>query len=144
MCLITLLSCHNSFSAKAGRGSGPVLPYESSSRNVMCTYNARDFVHNSVPQSHSPNYVFRTSTRDVEKLIKEDQIDSSLVKHTVPQSMEGKVSPGIAPDLNSNPYQQQSQPSQFNDPMQIDPKLLQVQSQLGAVGAGAVNFTTRS
>lgn len=110
----------------------------------MGTYNARDYVHNSVPQSLSPNYVFRTNTRDVDKLIKEDQIDSSLVKSTVPQPVEGKVSPGITPDMNSNPYQQQGQASQFNEPMQIDSKLLQVQSQLGAVGAGAVNFTTRS
>lgn len=101
------------------------------------------YVHNSVPQSLSPNYTFRTNTRDVEKLTKEDKVDSSLVKHAVPQSAEGKVSPGIAPDMNSNPYQQ-GQSSQFSDPMQIDSKLLQVQSQLGAVGAGAVNFTTRS
>ncbi|XP_074358507.1 mitogen-activated protein kinase 18-like isoform X1 [Apium graveolens] len=128
----------------AGRGSGPVLPYESSSRNVVGTYSSRDYVHNSLPQSLSPNYVFRNNTRDVDKPIKEDQIDSSVVKHTIPQPMEGKVSPGITPDMNSNPYQQQGQASQFNDPMQIDSKLLQVQSQLGAVGAGAVNFTTRS
>lgn len=141
LCNVFTILC----SANAGRGSGPVLPYESSSsRNVMGTYNARDHVHNSVPQSLSPNYVFRTNTRDVEKLDKEDKLDSSLAKHSVPRSMERKVSPGLAPDMNTNPYQQQGQASQFNDPMQIDSKLIQVQSHLEAVGGGTVNFTTRS
>lgn len=90
-----------------GRSAGPVLPYNISSRNVMGAYDARAYVQNPVlPLSHSPSYFFRTSTRNIENPVTEDKIDSSFVKQSHPQSMPGNVSPGVAIDLNTNPYYQ--------------------------------------
>lgn len=105
----------------------------------MGTYDTRAYVQNAVlPRSLSPRYVFRTSAGNQENHVREGKIDSSLIKQLPPQSMPGKASPVMAMGLNTNPYiQQQGQAGQFSDQMSIDSKLLQAQSQFGAVGAAA-------
>ncbi|PON69800.1 Serine/threonine protein kinase [Parasponia andersonii] len=117
--------------AKPGRVVGLVLPIENG-RNVKEAYDPR--VRNTIlPQAVSPHCFFRTHTANQEKS------DSSLIKvqaHSPQLNMAAKQSPVMVIDLNTNPYYQ-PQPK-VDQLTAIDTKLIQVQSQFGAVGAAAV------
>ncbi|XP_021287680.1 mitogen-activated protein kinase 19 [Herrania umbratica] len=123
--------------AKPGRVIGSVIPYENG-KNVKDGYNAKIFYRNAVlpPQNVSPQCFLRTGTPNQEK--------SGIQAGRDPQaklqsSMAAKPSPGMVVDINSNPYYQpQAKAEQLNDRLPIDTKLLQAQSQFGAVGAAAV------
>ncbi|PON98564.1 Serine/threonine protein kinase [Trema orientale] len=117
--------------AKPGRVVGPVLPIENG-RNVKEAYDPR--VRNTIlPQAVSPHCFFQTHTANQEKS------DSSLVKvqaHSPQLNMAAKQSPVMVIDLNTNPYYQ-PQPK-VDQLTAIDTKLIQAQSQFGAVGAAAI------
>lgn len=119
---------------------GPVLPYESSgSINGSC--DSRVFVRNGIipPQGISPHYINRNNTVNQEKPGPEVSRDSAQY------SKPAKPSPQMAMDVNTNPYYHQPKvkSSQLNDQIAINAKLLQEQSQLGAIGAAAVAAVAR-
>ncbi|KAI4323086.1 hypothetical protein L6164_022721 [Bauhinia variegata] len=120
--------------AKPGRVVGPVLPYENE-RPIKASYDPRFFYPNGgvLPQAVSPHCFFRTHTANPEKTMSETRKDLSQGnKH----QQQGNVPARPAIDLNTNPYFQQAK---INEPITtIDAKLLQAQSQFGAVGAAAV------
>lgn len=126
--------------AKPGRVVGPVLPYESSG-NVNGSCDSRVFVRNGIipPQGISPHYINRNNTVNQEKSVPEVSRDSA--QYTKP----AKPSPQMAMDVNTNPYYHQPKvkSSQLNDQIAINAKLLQEQSQLGAIGAAAVAAAAR-
>ena len=119
--------------AKPGRVVGSVIPYENG-KNVKDGYDAKIFYRNAVlpQQSVSPHCFLKTGTTNQEK--------SGIQAELQPQlSMVAKPAPGMVVDMNSNPYYQpQAKAEQLNDRLAIDAKLLQAQSQFGAVGAAAV------
>ncbi|KAH7512748.1 hypothetical protein FEM48_Zijuj12G0123300 [Ziziphus jujuba var. spinosa] len=123
--------------AKPGRVVGPVLPYESG-RSMKETYEPRIYRNSILPsQAVSPHCFFRTHTANQEKSVVDIQRDSSQAKRqpeTQLFNMAAKPASGI--DVNPNPYYQtQTKVDQLNA---IDAKLLQAQTQFGAVGAAAV------
>lgn len=126
--------------AKPGRVVGPVLPYESSG-NVNGSCDSRVFVRNGIipPQGISPHYINRNNTVNQEKSGPEVSRDSAQY------SKPAKPSPQMAMDVNTNPYYHQPKvkSSQLNDQIAINAKLLQEQSQLGAIGAAAVAAAAR-
>lgn len=127
------------YTAKPGRVVGPVMPYESG-RSMKGTYEPGIY-RNSIlpPQVVSPHCFFRTHTANQEKSAEEIQRDSSQAKRqpeTQQFNMAAKPAPGMAVDMNPNPYYQtQTKVDQLNA---IDAKLLQAQTRFGAVGAAAV------
>lgn len=125
------------FPAKPGRVVGPVLPYESG-QNINGSYDSRVFSRNGIipPQGISPHYVNRTNTVNQEKSRPEVGREYNTA---------AKPSPQMAIDINSNPYYHQPQvkSSQLNDQIAMNAKLLQEQSQLGAIGAAAVAAAAR-
>ncbi|XP_044473789.1 mitogen-activated protein kinase 19 [Mangifera indica] len=127
--------------AKPGRVVGPVAPYENG-RNVKDTYDARTVYRNAVlpPQAFSPHCFLRTNSLNQEKSGVETGMGSSHVKPESEQySMAAKPVPSMSVDINTNPYHQpQAKVDQLTDRITIDAKLLQAQSQFGAVGAAAV------
>lgn len=131
--------------AKPGRVIGSVVPYENG-RNIKDSYDARISYRNAVlvPQNVSPHYFFRTNnTLNQEKagVVAEAGKDPSTVKAKQQQCVMGaKPVHGLPIDINSNPYYHQSQAKleQLNERITIDAKLLQAQTQFGAVGAAAV------
>ncbi|XP_059661388.1 mitogen-activated protein kinase 19-like [Cornus florida] len=124
--------------AKPGRVVGPVLPYESG-RNISNTYDARVAVRNTVPpQAISPNYFLRTNAVNQKKPGAEAERDSAQIKQP-PQCNLAKQATGMTIDNNSNNrYQPSRKAGQFNDQIMIDAKLVQAQSQFGAISAAAV------
>ena len=85
------------------------------------------------PQAVSPHCFFRTHTAN------QDKSDSSQVKVQAqsPQfNMAAKQSPVMVIDMNTNPYYQPQ--TKVDQLTAIDTKILQAQSQFGAVGAAAV------
>ncbi|KAK2638616.1 hypothetical protein Ddye_026411 [Dipteronia dyeriana] len=127
--------------AKPGRVVGSsIAPYENS-RNIKDTYDARILYKNAIlpPQNVSPHCFFRTNTVNREKSGLEVGKDSSHVKLEQQCIVAAKPVHGIPIDVNSNPYYQpQAKLDQLNDRITIDAKLLQAQTQFGAVGAAAV------
>ena len=120
--------------AKPGRVVGPVLPYENG-RNLKDTLTSIA----TLPQSVSPNCIFRTNTISQEKSTTEALKDSSQDKQPSPQSnMATKPAPVTGIDININPYQPQPKADQLNQRIAIDLKLLQAQSQFSAIGTPAV------
>ncbi|EXC11699.1 Mitogen-activated protein kinase 19 [Morus notabilis] len=119
--------------AKPGRVVGPVLPYENG-RNTKETYDPR--MRNGIlPQAVSPHCFFRTHTTNQEK----SGLETSQLKpqsQTEQLNVAGKQSPSMVIDVNTNPYYRQQQ--KVDQLSAIDAKLLQAQSQFGAVGAAAV------
>jgi len=72
------------------------------------------------------------------KATSETYKDMSQGKHQL-SSQQCSMPARPAIDLNTNPYYQQGKRDHLNDPVgSIDAKLLQAQSQFGAVGAAAV------
>jgi len=72
------------------------------------------------------------------KATSETYKDISQGKHQL-SSQQCSMPARPAIDLNTNPYYQQGKRDHLNDPVgSIDAKLLQAQSQFGAVGAAAV------
>lgn len=113
---------------------GPVLPYENG-RNLKDTLTSIA----TLPQSVSPNCIFRTNTISQEKSTTEALKDSSQDKQPSPQSnMATKPAPVTGIDININPYQPQPKADQLNQRIAIDLKLLQAQSQFSAIGTPAV------
>ncbi|XVE53009.1 hypothetical protein DITRI_Ditri02bG0170300 [Diplodiscus trichospermus] len=125
--------------AKPGRVVGSVIPYENA-KNVKDDYDAKIYYRNAVlpPQNASPHCFHKASTTNQEK--SGIQADRNPRAKLQPQfSMVAKPAPGMVVDMNSNPYyHQQAKAEQLNDRLPIDAKLLQAQSQFGAVGAAAV------
>lgn len=105
-------------------------------------YDARIFYRNAIlpPQNVSPHCFPRTNTLNQEKSGLDVGKDSSHVKPE-PQQCIMAVKPvhGMPIDVNANPYYQpQAKLDQLNDRITIDAKLLQAQTQFGAVEAAAV------
>ncbi|KAK9937735.1 hypothetical protein M0R45_014507 [Rubus argutus] len=126
--------------AKPGRVVGPVLPYENG-RNSKETYDPRTFYRNAVlpQQSISPHCFFRTHTVCQDKSLlemKRDAADAKLQPHLEPRNLAAKPTPGMAIDVNINPYH--PPPTKVDQLNSIDTKLLHAQSQFGPVGAAAV------
>ncbi|GFS36351.1 MAP kinase 19 [Actinidia rufa] len=143
--------------AKPGRVVGPVLPYESG-RNISAAYDPRLFLRNRTipPQGISPHYVTRTNTVNQEKSGRTNTVnqemsgpernrDSAQIRSLPAQcNTAAKPAPQLAIDMNTNLYyQQQVKASQLNDQIAINAKLLQEQSQLGAIGTAAVVVAAR-
>ncbi|KAL6553519.1 Mitogen-activated protein kinase 19 [Orobanche gracilis] len=135
--------------AKPGRVVGPVLPYENES------YDGGMYVQNCVvpPQSLSPQYFFRTSTRRNQDNCRTDE--SQVQKHYMPpvRSINGtstdvrgqsqqyaapKLDPVMGADMNSNAYYQSpAKAGIMNGQIAIDAKLLQAQTQFLSSGPAA-------
>ncbi|KAL1145982.1 hypothetical protein V6Z11_A11G338100 [Gossypium hirsutum] len=118
-------------SAKPGRVVGSVVPYEDV-KNIKDGYDTKNFYRNAVPPQNVTPHCFLLNQEK-----SGTQADRNL--QTKPQqqfSMVAKPSPGTAFDMNSNPYYRTQTKTEQRLP--IDAKLLQAQSQFGAVGAAAV------
>ncbi|XP_022717389.1 mitogen-activated protein kinase 19-like isoform X2 [Durio zibethinus] len=126
-------------SAKPGRVVGSVIPYENG-KNVKDGFDAKSLYRNAVlpPQDVSAHCFLRTSTTNQEK--SGTQADRNPQTKLQPQfSMVAKSAPGMVVDLNSNPYYRpRTKADKLHDRLPIDAKILQAQSQFGAVGAAAV------
>ncbi|XP_019158940.1 PREDICTED: mitogen-activated protein kinase 19 isoform X2 [Ipomoea nil] len=138
--------------AKPGRVVGPVLPLESD-RAIKDVHNGHAYSQNPVlpSQGISPHYAaFRTNSgKNQEKYGAEVAKASSQIRvpHMLQQSdakLTQKTNNGGV--INSNPYYQaQANVGQLNSQMvALDAKLMQAQSQFGAVAAhrevGAVQY----
>ncbi|KAL2331271.1 hypothetical protein Fmac_018852 [Flemingia macrophylla] len=122
--------------AKPGRIVGPVLHYDNA-RTIKDAHDQRIFFRNTLPQSVSPHCFHRLQPSN-QKTTSETCKDVSQGKHQIP-SQQCSMPARHAIDLNTNPYCQQGKNDHLNDPVaSIDAKLLQAQSQFGAVGAAAV------
>ncbi|KAG9149979.1 hypothetical protein Leryth_010042 [Lithospermum erythrorhizon] len=113
---------------------GPVLQYENE-RSVKDAYSGRFYSLNPVfpPQTISPHYSFgKTQEKpgvDCERL-------SSLSEGQV---IPSKTTPMGGMNINNNPYyQSQAKASSMNSHIAMDAKLLQAQSQFGAVSAATL------
>lgn len=127
--------------AKPGRVVGSVLPYENG-RNIKDAYDSREFYRNAIlpPQTVSPHCIFRTNTTTQEKAISVSEKNTPQAKQQIPHyNMVTKPTTIMGIDMNANPYYQaQAKVEPLNERLAIDAKLLQAQSQFGAVGAAAV------
>ncbi|XVF79126.1 hypothetical protein PTKIN_Ptkin14bG0194600 [Pterospermum kingtungense] len=125
--------------AKPGRVVGSVIPYENGKKDGC---DAKIFHRNTVlPQQNiSPHCFFKTNTTNQEKSgVQADRNPPPQANLQHHFSMVSKPGPGMVVDMNSNPYYHpQPKAEQINDRLPIDAKLLQAQSQFGAVGAAAV------
>ncbi|GMI65567.1 MAP kinase 19, ARABIDOPSIS THALIANA MAP KINASE 19 [Hibiscus trionum] len=121
-------------SAKPGRVVGSVVPYDDG-ENVKDGYEAKNFYRNTVlpSQNFSPHCFHVNKEKPGMQTVKNPQ-----AKPQPQLSMVGKPSPGAgtAFDMNSNPYYRTQAKTEQRLP--IDAKLLQAQTQFGAVGAAAV------
>lgn len=133
------------FSAKPGRVVGPVLPLESD-RTIKDVHNGHAYPQNPVLPPHYA--AFRTNSgKNQVKYGAEVAKASSQIR--VPHMLQSdakltqKTNNGV---INSNPYfQAQANVGQLNSQMvALDAKLMQAQSQFGAVAAhrevGAVQY----
>ncbi|KAL5565022.1 hypothetical protein UlMin_028186 [Ulmus minor] len=124
--------------AKPGRVVGPVLPLDNG-RNIKETYDPR--LRNTIlpPQAISPHCFFKNPAANHDKpglAVQRDSSQAKLQSHAEQFNMAAKPPPGMAIDMNTNPYfHPQQKVDQLNS---IDATLLQVQSQFGAAGAAAV------
>ncbi|KAK6946580.1 Protein kinase domain, partial [Dillenia turbinata] len=127
--------------AKPGRVVGPVAPYVND-RSIGETSDARILVRSTVfpPQAVSPHCIFQGNAKNKGNLGLGAKKDTSVAKEHEAQfdAAAKPVSAAIA-NVNTNLcHQPQARADQLNDPMGIDAKLLQAQSQFGAAGAAAV------
>lgn len=117
--------------AKPGKVVGPVLPPENG-RSMNNNYDPR-----ALPPSVSPQCSFRVQPTNLVKIVPETCRNLSQGKH--PSQQQGNSLARQAIDLNTNPYFQQTKGDIMGDAATtMDAKLLQAQSQFGAVGAAAV------
>ncbi|KAK8492198.1 hypothetical protein V6N11_031188 [Hibiscus sabdariffa] len=119
-------------SAKPGRVVGSVVPYDDG-KNIKDGYDAKNFYRNGIlpPQNFSPHCFLINQEKSGIHTDKNPQAKPQ------PQfSMVGKPALGSAFDMNSNPYYRTQAKTEQRLP--IDAKLLQAQTQFGAVGAAAV------
>ncbi|KAL3503056.1 hypothetical protein ACH5RR_037505 [Cinchona calisaya] len=134
--------------AKPGRVVGPVIPYENG-RSINDVYDGRVYAQNAVlpPQASSLQYFFRAANtvKNEDKHGTEAVKESSQAKQQHQHYLPAKSTPVISTDTNHNHQQQnlyyrqsQAKAVQLNGQIVIDAKLLQAQSQFGAVGAAAV------
>ncbi|KAJ1425220.1 Protein kinase domain [Sesbania bispinosa] len=127
--------------AKPGRVVGPVLHYEN--QRIIKNSNNPRIVYQNTPQAVSMQSLFRVhppnpkATSDIHK-------DFSQGKNQLP-SQQSNLQARPTTDHNTNPYCQQGKNNNVNEPVTaIDAKLLQAQSQFGAVGAAAVAVANHS
>lgn len=93
------------------------------------------------PQAVSPHCFFRTNISNQEKSGGDAERDSSQVKPSPSQfDMATKPVSGMAMDMNTNPYYQplSKVDPRLNEQIAFDAKLLQAQSQMGAINSAAV------
>ncbi|XP_061345333.1 mitogen-activated protein kinase 19-like isoform X2 [Gastrolobium bilobum] len=122
--------------ARPGRVVGPVPRYDNG-RNIEDTYDSRIY-RNTLPQAVSPHCFHRMHPANT-RSISETHKDISQGNHQLPSQQYNMSARPVPIDLNTNPYYQQGNNDHLNDPVTtIDAKLLQAQSQFGAVGAAAV------
>ncbi|KAL1299811.1 hypothetical protein HN51_044354 [Arachis hypogaea] len=119
--------------AKPGRAVGTTVSYYDSGRNMKDNYDPKMFYRNTLPQAVSPHFFQRMCPTNP-KTPSEAYKDVSQGKHQLP-SQQGNVPARLAIDLNTNPYYQHGKSDHVSA---IDAKLIQAQSQFGAVGAAAV------
>ncbi|OIT00323.1 PREDICTED: mitogen-activated protein kinase 19 [Nicotiana attenuata] len=126
--------------AKPGRAVGPVLRYDGD-RSMKEVADGRVYSQNPVlpPHGISPHYLFRSNSANLEKYGTEAEKDRSQVKPQPGQCMVAKSTSSMSIDMNTNPYYHtQAKVAQLGGQLAIDAKLLQAQTQFGAVGAAAV------
>ncbi|KAI9083483.1 hypothetical protein K1719_034425 [Acacia pycnantha] len=122
--------------AKPGKDVGPVLPPENGV-NMKNNCDLRILSKNAVPPSVSPQCSFRVQPTNPAKIVPATCRDQSQGKR--PSHQQGNSLARQTIDLNTNPYFQPSKVDNINDSVTtMDAKLLQAQSQFGAVGAAAV------
>lgn len=123
-----------SLSSKPGRVVGPVMPYENG-RTLKDTLTRTAFVSQPV----SPNCIVRNNGINQKKSTIEALKDVSQEKPqpSSQSNMATKAAPAMVIDININPYQPQPKEDQLNQRIAIDLKLLQAQTQLGAIGTPA-------
>ncbi|KAH0751506.1 hypothetical protein KY290_004724 [Solanum tuberosum] len=113
---------HRVHAAKPGRVVGPILPYD----GRMLTQNT-----GLLPHGISPHYMFRMNPGNQEKCGTEAK-DTTQVRPLPAQC-------NMSVEMNTNPYYPiQEKVAQLGGQIAIDAKLLQAQTQFGAVGAAAV------
>ncbi|TYH74300.1 hypothetical protein ES332_D05G389900v1 [Gossypium tomentosum] len=120
--------------AKPRRVVESVIPHENP-KNTKDDYDAKVFHQTTVLP---PQPLSSTNTINQEK--SRIQSDMNQQAKLQPQfSMAASQAPAMAVGMKSNPYQQpQAKAEQLNDRLGIDAKILQAQTQFGAVGAAAV------
>ncbi|KAJ8755704.1 hypothetical protein K2173_022690 [Erythroxylum novogranatense] len=126
--------------AKPGRVVGSVVPCENG-RNAKDAYDSRAFYRNALlPQQATSSHCFFQSNIMVEgKSISESNDGSQSKQQQLLYNMAAKQIPDMATDMHTNPfYHPQAKVEQLSERIAIDAKLLQAQSQFGAVGAAAV------
>lgn len=124
--LLILTFLYFSYSAKPGRVVGPIVQCEDL-QNIKGKDEARIVAKNQVlPQSTANSFFMNNNATNQEKHVTETKITSQTL--------------GIAIDINPNPYNQTplAKAKQVINRVVLDAKLLQTQSQLGAIGAAAV------
>lgn len=126
-------------SAKPGRVVGPVLPYENG-RTINTLYDPRIYYQNSLPQANSPHCFLRAQHTNSESNVSQTQkVFSQGKHHQLPSQPCSNLAARPVNDLNANPYHHQAKKiDRFEHSITIDAKLLQAQSQFGAVGVAAV------
>ncbi|XP_052207185.1 mitogen-activated protein kinase 19-like isoform X2 [Diospyros lotus] len=120
--------------AKPGRIVGPVLPFENGRNITSNFYDARVYHRNSnsiappTTTSISPHFMPRSNANSAQT--RQQPLQSDVATKPVLQR--------AVTDINGNPYlQRQVKQSQLNEQIAMNAKLLQEQSQLGAIGAAA-------
>ncbi|KAG8492806.1 hypothetical protein CXB51_010258 [Gossypium anomalum] len=120
--------------AKPGRVVESVIPHENP-KNTEDGYDAKVF-HQTTVLPPEPRSSINTINQEKTRI----QSDMNRQAKLQPQfSMATSQAPAMSVGMKSNPYQQvQSKAEQLNDRLGIDAKILQAQTQFGAVGAAAV------
>ncbi|CAN4103003.1 unnamed protein product [Withania somnifera] len=126
--------------AKPGRVLGPGLSYDGD-RSMKEVTDGRVYPQNSVVpcQGMAPHYLFRSNSAHLDKCGTEAEKDHSQVKLQPGQCMVAKSTAGMSFEMNTNTYYHtQARVAQLGGQITMDAKLLQAQTQFGAVGAAAV------
>ncbi|GAA0156914.1 non-receptor serine/threonine protein kinase [Lithospermum erythrorhizon] len=119
---------------------GPVLPYENG-RSVKDAYNGRFHGQNLVfpPQAISPHYSFRSNTgKNQEKSGVDFERVSSQSEEQFIQRIPSKASQIGGTNINNAYYQSQAKPTSMRNHIAVDAKLMQAQSQFGALSAATL------
>ncbi|KAM3395947.1 mitogen-activated protein kinase 19 [Capsicum galapagoense] len=122
--------------AKPGR----VLSYDGD-RSIKEVTDGRVYPQNSAvpPYGMSPHYLYRSDSPHLEKCGTVEDKDRSQVKPQPGQCMVAKSTASMSFEMNTNPYYNtQARVSHLGGQIPIDAKLIQAQTQFGAVGAAAV------
>ncbi|CAN4104298.1 unnamed protein product [Withania somnifera] len=131
---------HSKILSKPGRVLGPGLSYDAD-RSIKEVTDGRVYPLNSVvpPQGMAPHYLCRSNSAHLDKCGTEAEKDHSQVKPQPGQCMVAKSTASMSFEMNTNPYYHtQARVLQLGSQIAIDAKLLQAQTQFGAVGAAAV------